>query len=136
MEQDASRPAADGRADGRILEVETGERSGGGIGAYHAGGSIGRRLFLLVVLLRDGIRRRQLTIARGFACRARRLRQITEQLSFGLLERGAVRTGIDLEQDLSRAYLITFGEMNMQDGAVHLRPHIHRTKWLDRPVRP
>src|SRR6266566_1204187 len=74
VEQDASRAAADGRADGRILEVETRERRGGGIGAYHAGSSVGCRLFLLVVLLRDGIGRRQLAIARGFACRARRLR--------------------------------------------------------------
>jgi len=84
--------------------------------------------------LRDGVGRRQLAIAGGFARRARRLGQITEQLSFGLLERGAVGTGIDLEQDLTGGYLITFGELNMQDGAVHLRPHIHRTKWLDRPV--
>src|SRR5438876_1090560 len=130
MEEQPSRAATDRRADRRVLEVQPGDCRRCRIGAHRGVGRVGRRLLCLVIFLRHRVRCGESLVARGFACAAYCLREIAEQRSLGLLQRGAVGTRIDLEQDLAGRDFVAFGEVHVEDRPVHLRQDVHRTDRL------
>src|SRR2546426_930007 len=132
-QEQPSRASADGRAHGRVLEIETSNRGRRGVGADGCSGRVGGRLPCLVVFLGHRVGCRQRLIARRFTRRACRGGHVAEQRAFRLLQGGTVWTGIDLEQDLSGGDLVALGEVNVQDRAVDLRQDIDRVNRLDCP---
>ena len=135
MQQQPAGASPDRRAHGGVLEVELRDRRRRGVRPDQRRCGVGVRLFLFVVLLCDRVRRRQLAIARRLARGALRLRQVAQQRSFALLERGAIGTSVDLEQHLAGSDLVALAKVDAQNRAVDLGEHVDRSDCFDRSGR-
>ena len=133
--EQAARLAGDRRAHRGIVEIEL---RGGHIRFIRCEHGLERgrvRQRLVGLRPRHKIALRQRRIPIGVALGILILRAIAFEHRLHLLQRGAIRNGINLKQHLPDLYFVPFAEEHAFEDAAHLRLHRHRLQRLNNAIR-